>query len=974
MKIKDIYLEEFGPYKDWSFKPDDKGVQLLYGPNESGKTTLLEAIRTLLFGGKAKGFDHCKGTLTVERNQKEFHIGRNQKKLDFYPVGESPIKEEPASLWWHGLDKKTYNRIFALTLEDLQGADVLKEVDVRTRFFGAEGGEKLSAVVKDLEKATNDLLVASANGKRKINVLMERLKQNRSHIAELSTRENEYNQWQAQLQATNLTEKELLDQLEQRHDYVHSLELVLQAWDTYRRAEDAKLRITNLGASKDLESKAFLDLDQEINRCREHMRVWQGKEASLMPDNFSPDSPLGLYSQEIEALYQEISKWEQLRKECDQGTAYLHKVKEQLQLSRKMHTAWREDVPMDSDINWFEGERLARNLRSAREAYQQWEYRKPICPVDLQDKLPSQESKANLEKMSEGLHKIRQTYLEKKAAESKSLRSLNSSDGNPKMYMTALIIGIVGLGFFFAGLADVIPTFLLGLCILFVALGLGVYTFWNNNQKHKLHVELLDKIRQLDGELEDLASRYNLGIPSSDEDMAAMQKDYESRYESNYSHNFEMAQLHGYEQQVAQWEEEGKRLEANGKQVMDQWQAWLPEAAAKTLTDVDFFGMKQEYDSYMEQLNTYHGYESRLEEHKEALQNLEDRAADLWEHIDYHGSVSPQDMRRVYNALKTFNQNRIRWEQKESQRKSFREEYDQWNRKEKDLLLQQDELIHRAGLQSAAEYRQKLLQQGQLKQWETIYQQSKIQLDLLAKQDDNPDLLYRRLKRGNRQKYLDEMEQSKGEIIGLEQKLADLYEKRGKLQEAMRVLARDKELAQALQERQSLEAQLQEALEDWVTQVLIRHCMDSAQEEYEKDKQPHMMEIASEYIEFLTGGKYTLDVAAMPETVYLKDSQGNRWESKYWSSGLGDQVYLALRLSLAKVFSTRVEALPIILDDILLRFDEERQARALALLSQIGESQQVWIFTCQKELLRMGQKQLGIQTYRLEDGGVKVFA
>ena len=50
------------------------------------------------------------------------------------------------------LIKKTYNRIFALTLEDLQGLDVLQEVEVRSRFFGAEGGEHLGSVVRTSKK------------------------------------------------------------------------------------------------------------------------------------------------------------------------------------------------------------------------------------------------------------------------------------------------------------------------------------------------------------------------------------------------------------------------------------------------------------------------------------------------------------------------------------------------------------------------------------------------------------------------------------------------------------------------------------------------------------------------------------------------------------------------------------------------------------------------------------------------------
>lgn len=37
-----------------------------------------------------------------------------------------------------------------------------------------------------------------------------------------------------------------------------------------------------------------------------------------------------MYEQEIESLYQEISKWTQLEKECREGDLYLEKVQAQL--------------------------------------------------------------------------------------------------------------------------------------------------------------------------------------------------------------------------------------------------------------------------------------------------------------------------------------------------------------------------------------------------------------------------------------------------------------------------------------------------------------------------------------------------------------------------------------------------------------------------------------------------------------------
>lgn len=83
MNIKRIRFDEFGPYRDWSFTTGNNGVQLMYGPNESGKTSLLEGMRTLLFGGTHKAYGPMTGALDVERNGESYYIGRKGKQLDF---------------------------------------------------------------------------------------------------------------------------------------------------------------------------------------------------------------------------------------------------------------------------------------------------------------------------------------------------------------------------------------------------------------------------------------------------------------------------------------------------------------------------------------------------------------------------------------------------------------------------------------------------------------------------------------------------------------------------------------------------------------------------------------------------------------------------------------------------------------------------------------------------------------------------
>ena len=43
---------------------------------------------------------------------KSYYIGRREgEAVRLYSPGNPAIHEEPAQHWWHGIDKKTYNRI-----------------------------------------------------------------------------------------------------------------------------------------------------------------------------------------------------------------------------------------------------------------------------------------------------------------------------------------------------------------------------------------------------------------------------------------------------------------------------------------------------------------------------------------------------------------------------------------------------------------------------------------------------------------------------------------------------------------------------------------------------------------------------------------------------------------------------------------------------------------------------------------------
>jgi len=73
------------------------------------------------------------------------------------------------------------------------------------------------------------------------------------------------------------------------------------------------------------------------------------------------------------------------------------------------------------------------------------------------------------------------------------------------------------------------------------------------------------------------------------------------------------------------------------------------------------------------------------------------------------------------------------------------------------------------------------------------------------------------------------------------------------------------------------------------------------------------------------------------------------------SDGTADQLYLALRLASLEKYMENSEPLPFIVDDILIRFDDERSVAALQVLAQLANRTQVIFFTHQSHLVDLAE-------------------
>ncbi|MBD5149955.1 MAG: AAA family ATPase [Oscillibacter sp.] len=112
---------------------------------------------------------------------------------------------------------------------------------------------------------------------------------------------------------------------------------------------------------------------------------------------------------------------------------------------------------------------------------------------------------------------------------------------------------------------------------------------------------------------------------------------------------------------------------------------------------------------------------------------------------------------------------------------------------------------------------------------------------------------------------------------------------------------------------------------------------------------PALGERAASIFTNLTGGRYNrvlLDRSMTPSA--QQADQLSPHEAEQLSQGTADQLYLAVRLAICEMVLPSDKAVPILLDDALVNFDDQRMAAALDYLLEVSVHHQILLFTCQK--------------------------
>ncbi|MDR0523554.1 MAG: AAA family ATPase [Candidatus Methanoplasma sp.] len=172
----------------------------------------------------------------------------------------------------------------------------------------------------------------------------------------------------------------------------------------------------------------------------------------------------------------------------------------------------------------------------------------------------------------------------------------------------------------------------------------------------------------------------------------------------------------------------------------------------------------------------------------------------------------------------------------------------------------------------------------------------------------------------------------------------------GEISREMEEIRGDRRMERLRDEKALLDSELAALARRWGTLSLAESILDEACGEIFSGVQPAVVARADSFLALMTGGRYRLDSDPRNSDVSVASEGGSKREGQ-WSSGLGDQIMLSLKMAVASELSA--ERMPLILDDVLLTFDGERKRGACAALAEMAKGAQVLLFTCDTETLSL---------------------
>ncbi|MCY3759445.1 MAG: AAA family ATPase [Acidobacteria bacterium] len=933
MKILSLRIDGFGRFSDRALGPFQRPVTVFLGPNEAGKSTLLEFIRRVFFGfpdgrsssnpyrplagGRHGGIvtfgDDAGKTVTVQRFQ-----GTGGGPVALTAASGSPLpKGELSRLLGHH-SREVFQNVFTFTLDDLHSDKLLSDDNVNSQLYSAGmGATKLPAAMKALDSEKQSLFLKGGQ-KHKIILAGNELGKIDSKLAEVANNAEAYSSLTSQLKEVD-GELERLSGLRQEHQSGLGHQKQLEsAWDDWNDLNQFEGQLAELPAIDDFPVNGIGRLETLQERVRTRQEEYDAAKEAVGEAKAKAEAVV-----EHEAILSyspDIRKLEQDRTSFGNSDRDLPKRKDEFEDHENALAATLKDLGPDWDqarLEHFDLSLAVREdisqygerLREAREELDQ-------CKSDRIQKKTLWEEALEAEGKLEG-------ELE---AAVKPVSRKNGSKVAPAICLAA------GLALLAVGVVLGGPALFLGVAAGLALAGVSVYLLLSSQTSIGTDTEIARVSRELD-RAKDLTRQRQSRVEKSRKAV-----------------------------------EEAERSLAS---VQGQWREWLQ---ARGLRD-DFLPetvveLRSKLELGLTQLLNVRRWRQRIDAIQRDIDNYVAIATPLAAAFEI--PLDRTEPGRVAGAADKLIEMHAAVEQRVGDRMdaeaAFRKAEDQLKARESDLRNAEQEmkrLLQSGGAADAEDFRKRAEIVRRRTELEDERRGALGRLQRLSGPGDPLEVLKKQLGDTEIQAIRDQASSAKKEIDSANAEIREFSNRQGSIQKELENLTGEEESSKLRADRQRLLEEVRGHAREWAVRTIAENLIKDAQGKFEKERQPGVVRHAQSFFKDITGGRYRTVFSPLGSSeIHVTDSSGVSKQPHQLSRGTREQLFLSLRFGLIRELGQRSEPLPVIVDEALVNFDPERGLRAARAFVELSQANQVLVFTCHPtmvELFRKAAARSGVQ-------------
>lgn len=1014
MNIKEVEIHGFGIWKNLQITELSDELTVFYGPNEAGKSTIMQFMRAMLYGftppRRARYLPPVNGGKGGGRvTLLHDHENWNVRRLDSHEAGLGAVAlvgpegreagEEALKQLLCEVDESTYSNIYSLSLHELQELATLQETDAGRLLYEISAGldrVSLGDVLRELNTSRGRML---SNGERpsQITELLAQRDRLQAEMEQLSASwrgrrrlSEERNDLERSVEAAQQEQKVLQDEL-------RTAETAYSLRDLWSARAKLNEQLSGLGALENVPSDAIPRMDHAVavlKKCRVRRRKLQKKRDAVRKQyaEITLNALLWKQAPRILALAEHepwLAALEQQTRDANAQAAALEKKVAALRGQLGL-TADAAPVAYESASRKLAGvlsvakslRQAAIYLKDARASVLNSRGTRDDSQIEIDELLAARgESSltAALEKTGQLVSMYRRRLLLddrlNQMARSKADLEFDLREyADLQMIPTWALIGLGTLFVFGAGLilAGILlsPQYTGGRnwpMVIFGVVAAGASTLIKSHLEHtsarkadacqKQLVLLQRQIEQAEDERNDLDAQIPEGAGTLHNRLDTAENDF-VRLEELVPLESRRVNTH---QESLTIRERLKQARVGYHKARKRWVASL--AAAKLPEN---WGPRQVRDLARQYTDLSQIHKQWEVSHQEQERRLREVAA-LKTRVEqlYHDSGLKPDTNLLLEQIRQLRRELTAHETNAAEREELKQlglklrrrgkSYDRIIRKNEQ---QRDRLLRAVQAADENEFRErveKFLQLSDLTRRRDNYAR---EIHAAIQGFCNEDDLFRWFKTGSRDSLETRLPELRTRVGSLQERLRQLFERRGALQQQAKAAVEDRRFAAKQLEINVVEQKLRDAVGRWSAFTVTHTVLDNLKTEYERNRQPETLREASDYLRRFTLGQYQRVWTPIGEQrLCVDDHNGHPVMVENLSRGTREQLFLSLRLALTSWYARRGKQLPLVLDDVLVNFDDTRAVAAAEVLRDFArEGHQMLLFTCHEHVGRIFQK------------------